>query len=103
MSTYPETPGSKGDDGTSQDAAKAIAPNAKTLRRKALTTLLELGTGTPLEVTSKAKAHPSQFQPRFSELKAMGLVAATGERRKNPSGKMAAVLALTERGKEALK
>lgn len=103
MSTYPETPGSKGQDGTSQAAAKAIAPNAKTLRRMALVTLDRLGTGTPLEVTSTAKAHPSQLQPRFSELKAMGLIEATGERRRNPSGKMAAVLTLTERGKEALK
>lgn len=103
MSTYPESPGSKGLDGTSQSAAKAIAPSANTLRRKALATLATLGSATPLEVTSSAKAHPSQLQPRFSELKAMGLIAATGERRRNPSGKMAAVLELTERGKEVLK
>jgi len=103
MSIYPQAPGSKGLDGTSQAAAKAIAPNVRSLRHKALVTLDGLGTGTPLEVTANAKAHPSQLQPRFSELKAMGLIFATGERRRNPSGKMAAVLALTESGKEALK
>ena len=99
---YPNHPGAKGSDGTSQDAAAAIAPSAKHLRGLAMRCLAKLGNATPLEAIELANVPRESLQPRFSELRAMGFVEATGERRRNPSGKYAAVLRLTEKGRAAL-
>lgn len=99
---YPDHPGAKGDDGTSQDAADAIAPSVSHLRRLAIAALEQLGEATPLEAVAVAGVTREALQPRFSELRAMGLVEPTGARRPNPSGKNAAVLRLTERGRGAL-
>ena len=99
---YPDDPGAKGPDGTSQDAADAIAPNAPRLRRVAMLALARLGEGTPLEAVAIADVPREALQPRFSELRAMGLVEPTGARRLNPSGKYAAVLRLTDQGRATL-
>lgn len=99
---YPDVPGSKGSDGTSQDAAEAIAPCVSYLRRLAMKALNERGEATVLEAVAVAGVPRESLQPRFSELRAMGLVEPTGARRRNPSGKGAAVLRLTEKGREAL-
>lgn len=99
---YPDIPGAKGPDGTSQDAAEAIAPNVSYLRRVAMRSLSQLGEATVLEAVALAKVTPEGLQPRFSELRAMGLVEPTGARRRNPSEKGAAVLRLTEKGRAAL-
>lgn len=94
--SYPDTPGAKGPDGTSQDAAEAIAPCVSHLRHVAMRALDRLGEATVLEAVAIADVTRESLQPRFSELRAMGLVKPTGERRRNPSGKSAAVLTLTE-------
>ena len=99
---YPDIPGAKGPDGTSQDAAEAIKPCASYLRRVAMRTLGKLGEATVLEAVAFAEVARESLQPRFSELRAMGLVEPTGARRRNPSGKAAAVLRLTEKGRAAL-
>ncbi len=99
---YPETPGAKGPDGTSQEAAAAIQPSVTRLRRLALRTLDQLGEATVLEAVPVAGVTRESLQPRFSELRVMGLVEATGARRRNPSGKSAAVLRLTDEGRAAL-
>ena len=99
---YPDAPGAKGPDGTSQAAAEAIRPSASRLRRLALRTLGQLGEATVLEAVPVAGVTRESLQPRFSELRAMGLVEATGARRRNPSGKSAAVLRLTNEGRAAL-
>lgn len=99
---YPVAPGAKGPDGTSQEAAAAIQPNVTCLRHLALRTLAKLGAATVLEAVPVAGVTRESLQPRFSELRAMGLVEATGERRRNPSGKNAAVLRLTDEGRAAL-
>lgn len=99
---YPEIPGAKGQDGTSQDAAEAMKPCVSHLRRIALRALEWLGEATVLEAVAFAEVTRESLQPRFSELRAMGLVEATGARRRNPSGKGAAVLRLTEKGRAAL-
>ena len=101
-SPYPDAPGAKGPDGTSQAAAEAMRPSASRLRRIALRTLGQLGAATVLEAVPVAGVTRESLQPRFSELRAMGLVEATGERRRNPSGKSAAVLRLTDEGRAAL-
>jgi hypothetical protein len=99
---YPDDPGAKGPDGTSQDAAATIAPSVPHLRRVAMLALERLGDATPLEAVAVAGVPREALQPRFSELRAMGLVEPTGARRRNPSGKFAAVLRLTEHGRAAL-
>ena len=99
---YPDTPGAKGLDGTSQDAAEAIAPCVSYLRRVAMQSLVRLGEATVLEAVAVSKVTCESLQPRFSELRAMGFVEPTGARRRNPSGKGAAVLRLTEQGRAAL-
>ena len=99
---YPDIPGAKGPDGTSQDAAEAIAPCVSYLRRVAMRTLDRLGEATVLEAVAVAEVARESLQPRFSELRAMGLVEPTGARRRNSSGKGAAVLRLTEKGRAAL-
>ena len=99
---YPITPGAKGPDGTSPAEAKDMARSVSHLRRVAIRALLEMGEGTGLEAVSATKLPRENLQPRFSELRAMGLVEPTGARRRNPSGKSAAVLRLTDKGREAL-
>ena len=99
---YPDKPGAKGPDGTSQDAAEAVALAVPRLRRLAILTLARLGEATPLEAIAVAGVPRESLQPRFSELRANGLVEPTGARRPNPSGKSASVLRLTEKGRAAL-
>jgi hypothetical protein len=99
---YPDDPGAKGPDGTSQDAAEAIAPCVSYLRRVAIRSLDRLGEATVLEAVAVAGVPREALQPRFSELRTMGLVEPTGTRRRNPSGKYAAVLRLTDQGRAAL-
>ena len=50
MSDYPDAPGFKGTDGTSEAAADAIAPSVSRLRLLALRGLARRGAATPLEV-----------------------------------------------------
>lgn len=100
--TYPVLPGSKGRDGTSQEAAEAIQPRLANLRRKAMEAIAALGSATVLEAITAAGGTRESLQPRFSELRNLGLVKPTGERRRNPSGKWAAVLALTDEGRAQL-
>ena len=99
---YPDIPGAKGPDGTSQDAAEAIAPTVSHLRRLAMRSLSQLGEATPLEAVAISGVTRESLQPRFSELRAMGLIEPTGARRRNPSGKSASVLRLTDKGRAAL-
>ena len=99
---YPYEPGSKGSDGTSQAAAKAVARHASTLRRCALVTLNQLGEANVLEIVAAAKVSREALQPRLSELRRLGFIEATGDRRRNPSGKWAAVLRLTDLGRTIL-
>ena len=99
---YLDQPGAKGPDGTSQDAAEAMAPSVPHLCRLAMLTLARLGEATPLEAVALAGVARESLQPRFSELRAKGLVEPTGSRRRNPSGKSASVLRLTEKGRASL-
>ncbi len=99
---YPDFPGAKGPEGTSQDAAEAISPNVSHLRRLAMHSLARLGEATPLEAIAISGATRESLQPRFSELRAMGLIEPTGARRRNPSGKSASILRLTAKGRATL-
>lgn len=101
-SGYPYDPGAKGPDGTSQDAAEAIKPSVTRLRLTTLRTLAGLTDATPLETVAATGLPREAIQPRLSELRSMGLVEPTGARRRNPSGKYAAALRVTAKGREAL-
>lgn len=96
---YPERPGFKGEGvtrETSEAAADAIAPAVKALQGAALRSLATLERATVLECIARTPYARESLQPRFTELKHLGLVRPTGERRRNPSGKSAAVLTLTD-------
>lgn len=99
---YPDTPGFKGSDGTSEAAAVMMAASAPRLRRIALLALHRLGSATTLEAIAITGLSREALQPRFSELRNLGLVEPTGARRQNPSGKWAAVLRLTDLGREVI-
>lgn len=93
---YPESPGYR-DHGTSKAAAISMKESAGALQVKVLAVLRD----TPSTVHETAarlhKTVPS-IQPRFSELRAMGKIDKTGERRKNESGQSANVWRLTDAG-----
>lgn len=102
MKAYPEMPGSKGVDGTSQAAAANVAPRVTGMRKSIFEAIARLGDVTALELVEHTGMDRYSVQPRVSELRAMGLVESTGERRKNPSGQLAAVQRLTEKGRALL-
>lgn len=83
---YPEAPGFKA-AGTSQEAAKAIAPTVKGGRKKVLDFLR--GLGEPLtadQIATRLELSPFYVRPRLSELRAMDLVKAAPDRGRNESG-----------------
>ncbi len=100
---YPEHPGSKGTEGTSQAAAASIAGHTSHLRRRVLKAFAKHGELTALELIDRMEESRWSIQPRISELRALGLVESTGERRRKPSGKSGAVQRITALGWEVLK
>lgn len=102
---YPDEPGAKGSGitaDTSQAVAAAIAPTVRFLRRIALEGLARLRAATAEEVCALLWRDRAAIQPRLSELRRMGLVEPNGERRRNASGKSAAVWRLTAAGRAVL-
>ena len=104
MDKYPYTTGAMGLTpdtlATSTDAAKAMASKRKRLILIAMQTLQSMGAATRFEAIAASGLTVAALQPRFSELIALGLVEPTGERRRNPdTGKSAAVLRLTDKGR----
>lgn len=69
---YPDAPGFKGRE-TSQAAADAIAPAAKTLRARVLDELRR-APGTPEQIAHRLKEPLMNIRPRCSELAAKGLI-----------------------------
>jgi hypothetical protein len=91
IAEYPNHPGAKV-AGTSQDAADEMAEHAPTLREQVLALFRDLDS----RVTTDEAAdflHKSvlAIRPRFSELRALGMIEPTGERRINASGMSAIV------------
>jgi hypothetical protein len=95
---YPTTPGHRGAD-TSIAAAADIAPEAPTIRRRALEIIADAGpAGKTAEELADALAMARvSVQPRTSELKALGKIAVSKLRRPNASsGKLARVWVLPQ-------
>ena len=80
-----------------------MARHARPLQWRALETIDRIGPATALEVCEASKVAREAMHPRLSELRALGHVEPTGERRRNPSGKSAAVLRLTAIGEGLLR
>jgi len=79
--SYPELPGYKGGE-TSREAAEAVAPVAPGWSGKVLKFLCDNATQSwlPDEVARELCVSPFLIRPRFTELRAAGLIARTGER-----------------------
>lgn len=88
---YPHAPAFRAGSDTSFAAAESV--DAKTLQRLVLTELRK-GPGTPDEIAERLRIDKLSIRPRCSELKALGRVVDTGDRRRNANGKSAAVLKL---------
>jgi hypothetical protein len=100
---YPDIPGSKGGS-TSAEAATKVAAHAGRLRQAILKIFkAEPNRGfLPDEIAALIHERELVIRPRCSELRRLGLLKYTGERRKNPvSGFDAAELVITPAGIEA--
>lgn len=77
----------------SQDDTQANPGRLGRLQRIAFAAILAAGLSglTALETASATGFDRMSIQPRISELRRKGLVTASGERRRNPSGKTATV------------
>jgi hypothetical protein len=92
--TYPDRPGHKGEAETGREAAEAIAPKLGRLQRLVRDVVAGRGAQgiTPEEAADVLGVDRVSVQPRFSELKAKGIVADSGMRRTNPSSRKRAVV-----------
>jgi hypothetical protein len=89
--SYPHAPGYKA-AGASQEAARHAAGAASRLRAAVLAELHRWPAGrTADEIADGLHRSPLSIRPRVAELKAMGKITATGERRRNESGMSASV------------
>lgn len=89
--TYPQAAGFKGTE-TSQAAAETI--DCHTLRAKVVEVLERAGPLTADQCAARMGLSILSVRPRFSELRNLGKVQDTGERRENSSGRRAVVWAL---------
>lgn len=87
--TYPDRPGFK-EPTTSADAAASMEKSAPRLRDKCKRALL-FGPATADEVAKRLDMSVLAIRPRFTELQRQGVIAETGERRPNESGRNAKV------------
>lgn len=77
--------------------SREAAPSERRLNRLERAVMVELargGPGTPGEIAARIGEEPGSVRPRCSVLRKAELLAPTGDRRLNTSGKKAAVLRL---------
>lgn len=90
--SYPRKPGWREPE-TSKDAAADVGPTADNLRSLVL---LALRVPRTVHETAAILGLPvPTIQPRFSELRKLGEIAPSGERRQNATGSMAHVWRVT--------
>lgn len=94
---YPENPGHRYVD-TSMEAAEKVAPHLGRLQRLVFETVKAAGPAgaTTDEIAVHLRADRSSVQPRTCELKLLGMIRDSGDRRKNASGVRAIVWVATE-------
>lgn len=88
---YPHSPAYRVGSDTSFAAAESV--DASTLRARVLAELRK-APGTADEIAARLGLSILSTRPRLTELKRMGRICDTGERRPNASGRSAAVLKL---------
>lgn len=88
---YPHTPGHRRTD-TSRAAARAMAPKAGTLQAEVLRVLREHGPLATFEMPRLIGATYRSLQPRTSELRNLGWIRDTGQRREDPETGKAAIV-----------
>jgi len=91
---YPHSAGYKGAAETGREAAEAMAPKLGRLQRLVADAVKARGAYglTPEEMAELHGIDRVSVQPRFSELRAKGLIADSGKRRANPSSRKRAVV-----------
>lgn len=100
---YPEAPGFKGSAETGREAAEAITPKCGPLQRLSLAEIRSAGLyGRTADETAEALGMDRwSIQPRLSELRAKGLIADSGLRRTNATGRRAVVWVTPEHKRSA--
>jgi predicted ArsR family transcriptional regulator len=89
----PNLHGFKGSDGTSYESAVTAATTSAERRQTILALLTWDGQGMTADEIADALGYSVlAIRPRVSELRNMGLIEPTGERRRNASGMSAAVV-----------
>jgi len=93
---YPYVAGSRGVE-TSDQAAESITPALRKLRKLAYDAVASAGPDglTSTECADKVGLDRWSVQPRFTELKLLGLIIDSGLRRRNPSGRNAIAWVVT--------
>lgn len=87
--SYPKTPGFK-EGTTSREAAESMASRVEHLRERCLTRIANRPS-TPDEIAEALGESVLSIRPRITELKQLGKIEPSGERRKNASGRAAKV------------
>lgn len=91
LASYPAGPGYKV-RGPSAEAARQIAGKIKRLQADVLAELRRWPAGrTADQIADGLQRSPLSIRPRVTELKALGKIVPTGERRRNESGMSASV------------
>lgn len=93
---YPDSPGFKEKGGTSEQAAREIASDAKAMRDQVLCYLRQCGPSMPEEIADKLNIDLLNVRPRLSELKTAGKIIKSGIKRRNDRGKLVIVWAARE-------
>lgn len=102
LDQYPDAPGHRGIE-TSIEAADAVAPKTGRLQRLTLEAITASGANglTADEAAEAVGLDRWSIQPRVSELRAKRLIADSGQRRRNATGKRAIVWVLPQYVPEA--
>ena len=95
---YPERPGHQYGSDTSEAAARSMDDKARVLHNQCLRVLKLAGPRTADEIAADLNRSILAIRPRVTELKRLGLIVDTGERRKNESGRSAAMVAIKMKG-----
>lgn len=93
---YPNAPGYRHTD-TSKAAARSVAPSTILLRDKVLACLREHFFMTADECAVHLNIDKLSIRPRFTELRELGEISDTGDRRANDSGRKAIVWTFVRR------
>ena len=93
LELYPLTPGYKEPDGASKENAKRQSPEALNFKRRKAMSFFRAYPGglTSDEVADLMNENILAIRPRVSELRTLGKIESTGERRKSANGNGATV------------